>query len=102
VQTSGSGSYDGVYVSDEAGLTPTGTDHAILGCGTSAQCSPIQDVTGPENHPYRIETFVRDVINTGASGTWNERFVTVIVRDRGTTGNPLVFSETSAFDPGPS
>jgi len=102
VQTSGSGSYDGTYVSDEAGLTPTGTDHTILGCGTTPQCSPIQDVTGPENHPYRIETFIRDVTNAGATGTWKERFVTVIVRDRGASGNPLIFSETSAFDPGPA
>ena len=101
VQTSGSGSYDSVYVSDEAALTSTGTDHTILGCGTSAQCSPIQDVTGPENHPYRIETFVRDVANPGVA-TWKERFVTVIVRDRGTSGNPLLYSVTSAFDPGPS
>jgi competence protein ComGC len=102
VQTSGSGSYDATYVNDEAGLSPSGTDHTILACGASAQCLPIQDVTGPENHPYRIETFVRDVTNTNATGTWKERFVTVIVRDRGASGNPLLFSETSAFDPGPS
>jgi type II secretory pathway pseudopilin PulG len=102
VQTSGSGSYDGVYVSDEAGLTPTGTDHPIVGCGSSAQCLPIQDVSGPENHPYRIETFIRDVTNTGATGTWKERFVTVIVRDRAVSGNPLLMQVTSAFDPGPS
>jgi type II secretory pathway pseudopilin PulG len=102
VQTSGSGSYDATYVSDEAALTPTGTDHTILGCGTTAQCLPVQDVTGPENHPYRIETFIRDVTNTGATGTWKERFVTVIVRDRRVSGNPLLFSETSAFDPGPA
>jgi len=102
VQTSGSGSYDATYVSDEAALTPTGTDRTILGCGTTPQCLPIQDVTGPENHPYRIETFIRDVTNTGATGTWKERFVTVIVRDRRVSGNPLLFSETSAFDPGPA
>jgi Tfp pilus assembly protein PilE len=102
VQTSGSGSYDATYVSDEAALTPTGTDHTILGCGTTPQCLPIQNVTGPENHPYRIETFIRDVANTGATGTWNERFVTVIVRDGRASGNPLLFSETSAFDPGPA
>lgn len=102
VQTSGSGSYDATYVSDEATLTPTGTDHTILGCGTTPQCLPIQNVTGPENHPYRIETFIRDVANTGATGTWNERFVTVIVRDGRASGNPLLFSETSAFDPGPA
>jgi len=102
VQTSGSGSYDATYVSDEAALTPTGTDHTILGCGTTPQCLPIQNVTGPENHPYRIETFIRDVANTGAAGTWNERFVTVMVRDGRAAGNPLLFSETSAFDPGPA
>ena len=102
VQTSGNALYDATYVSDETGLTPSGTDHTILSCGSSAQCLPIQDVTGPENHPYRIETFVRDVTNTGATGTWKERFVSVIVRDRGTSGNPLLYSVTSAFDPGPS
>jgi Tfp pilus assembly protein PilV len=90
------------YVNDEAGLSPRGSDHTIASCGTTPQCSPIQDVAGPENHPYRIETFVRDVVNSGATGTWNERWVTIIVRDRGTTGNPVLFSETSAFDPGPS
>jgi type II secretory pathway pseudopilin PulG len=102
VTTSGSGSYDATYVSDEAGLTPRGTDHTIPSCGSSAQCLPIQDVTGPENHPYRIESFIRDVTNAGATGTWNERFVTVIVRDRGASGNPLLYSVTSAFDPGPA
>ncbi len=102
VKTSGSGSYDGTYVSDLAGLTPSGTDHTIVSCGSTPQCTPIQDVTGPENHPYRLETFIRDVVNTGASGTWNERFVTVIVRDRGLSTHPLLYSVTSAFDPGPS
>jgi Tfp pilus assembly protein PilV len=102
VKSSGSGSYDATYVSDAAGLSPAGTDHTILACGSTPQCLPIQDVTGPENHPYRIETFIRDVANTGAAGTWNERFVTVIVRDRGASGNPLLYSVTSAFDPGPS
>jgi Tfp pilus assembly protein PilV len=102
VTTSGSGSYDATYVSDLAGLTPTGTNHTIAGCGSTAQCTPIQDVSGPENHPYRIETFVRDVVNTGASSTWNERFVTVIVRDMAVSTHPLLYSVTSAFDPGPS
>jgi type II secretory pathway pseudopilin PulG len=102
VQTSGNGSYDADYVADEAALTPTGTDHTIASCGSTPQCLPIQDVTGPENHPYRIETFIRDVTYAGATGTWKERFVTVIVRDRAATGNPVLYSVTSAFDPGPS
>jgi type II secretory pathway pseudopilin PulG len=94
--------YDANYVTDEAGLSPSGTDHTISGCGTAPQCLPIQDVTGPENHPYRLETFVRDVTNTGATGTWNERMVTVIVRDRGVAGNPELLRQTTGFDPGPS
>jgi Tfp pilus assembly protein PilE len=102
VKTSGSGSYDSVYVGDAAALSPTGTDYTILGCGASAQCLPVQNVTGPENHPYKLETFIRDAVNSGAVGTWNERFVTVIVRDRGVTGTPIVFQETTAFDPGPA
>jgi len=103
VKTSGNGQYDATYVSDEAGLSPSGIDHTIT-CSdpTAAQCLPVQTVTGPENHQYKLETFVRDVANSGATGTWNERYVTVIVRDRGATGTPLLFSETSAFDPGPS
>ena len=102
-QTSGNGSYDATYVSDEAGLSPSGTDHTIT-CSdrSAAQCIPVQTVTGPENHQYKVETFIRDVVNPGASGTWNERYVTVIVRDKGVTGTPILFSETSAFDPGPS
>jgi Tfp pilus assembly protein PilE len=102
VQNSGNGAYDATYVSDEAALTPTGTDHTILGCGSTPECLPVQDVTGPENHAYRLETFIRDVVNTGASGTWKERFVTVIVRDRADSTHPLLFSITSAFDPGPA
>ena len=95
-------SYDATYVGDEAALTPTGTDRTISGCGSSAQCLPIQNVTCPENHPYRIETFVRDVTNAGATGGWTERVVTVIVRDRGVTGNPELTRQTAGFDKGPS
>jgi Tfp pilus assembly protein PilV len=102
-QTSGNQAYDATYVSDEAALSPSGTDHTITCTDpTAAQCMPVQTVTGPEGHQYKVETFVRDVANTGATGTWNERYVTVLVRDLGTTGAPLLFSETSAFDPGPS
>lgn len=101
--TGGRGNYDPTYVSDEAALSPSGTDHTITCTDpTAAQCLPVQTVTGPENHPYKLETFVRDVTNANAAGTWNERYVTVIVRDGQATGTPLLFSETSAFDPGPS
>ena len=101
-KTSGNGSYDATYVSDEAALSPSGTDHTIT-CSdpTAAQCKPVQTVTGSDNRQYKVETFVRDVTNPNASGTWNERYVTVLVRDNQATGKPLLFSETSAFDPGP-
>lgn len=107
-QTSGNASYDATYVSDETGLSPSGTDHTITCTDPRApQCLPVQTVTGPDNRQYKLETFVRDVANSTAGGhcancAWNERYVTVIVRDLGTTGAPLLFSETSAFDPGPS
>jgi len=107
-KTSGNAAYNATYVSDEAGLSPSGTDHTIT-CtdARAAQCIPVQPVTGSDNHQYTLETFVRDVANPNVTCssppcTWNERYVTVIVRDATATGTPIVFSETSAFDPGPS
>src|SRR6266404_8523663 len=79
-QTSGNGSYDSVYVSDETALNAaaSGTDVSISGCGTTPQCLPVQTVTGTDSKSYKLETFIRDVISFGA---WTERIVTVIVRN---------------------
>jgi type II secretory pathway pseudopilin PulG len=67
-----------------------------------AACKPVQDVTGPDGHTYRVDTYVNYVnndstlsIRTPASGLTLKR-VTIIVRDA-TTG-AIMARESSAFD----
>ncbi len=99
-KTSGNPSYDSTYVSDETALNAvtSGTDATISGCGTAAQCLPVQTVTGTDNKNYKLETFIRDVVSFGA---WTERIVTVIVRNPNVSGAPEIFRLTSGFDKGP-
>jgi Tfp pilus assembly protein PilV len=94
---------DAYYSTDEATLTPTGTDVTNASCDTtSAQCLPVQaSVKGSDGKNYRVETFVRDVTQTLTVGTTTERVVTVIVRDPNTSGTPSVYTVTAAFDQGP-
>lgn len=78
---------------------PSGTvnDVSISGCGTTANCLPIQTVTGTDHRSYRIETFVRDRLNNPGT-RWYERVVTVIVQDGSSSGDPEVVRLTSAYD----
>ena len=94
---------DAYYSTDEATLTPTGTDVTNASCDTtSAQCLPVQaSVKGSDGKNYRVETFVRDVTQTLTVGTTTERVVTVIVRDPNASGTPSVYTVTAAFDQGP-
>ena len=103
---------DAYYGTDEASLSPTGTDVTASSCTTSlAQCKPVQTVTGTDGKTYRVETFIRDVAQsltcTTATTTTTcgtsalERDVTVIVRDPNTSGAPKVYTATAAFDCGP-
>jgi Tfp pilus assembly protein PilV len=82
---------------------PSGTvnDVEIDSCGSSANCLPIQTVTGPDGRHYRIETYVRDEANS-PSIRWTERVVTVIVRDANQTSLPELVEMSTAFDRGPS
>jgi hypothetical protein len=78
---------------------PSGTvnDVTFAGCGATANCLPIQSVTGTDSRSYRIETFVRDRLNN--TGTrWYERVVTVIVQDASASGDPEILRMTTAFD----
>jgi hypothetical protein len=105
-------SKDATYVSDEAGLTPTTVSDVTLSCGTASYCLPVQctpaatcsypvtlseDPVGSDGKHYKVETFIRKV----ASGTTSETDVTVIVRDPNTSGTPVVYEATTAFDCGP-
>jgi Tfp pilus assembly protein PilV len=94
-------STDANYSSDEATLPGTGSDVTISGCGTSAQCSPVQTLTGSDHIRYKLETFIRALPN-GSVSTWTEKVITVIVRDETQSGTPQVFEEQTAFDHGPS
>ena len=96
---------DSTYSTDEASLSGTGTDatYSSSTCTTSlpAQSVPVQTVTGGDGHRYKLETFIRTMANPTAT-SWNEKVVTVIVRDLSTTGNPKVVTLQTAFDQGPS
>lgn len=97
-------SSDPYYSTDEAALSPTGTDYTNSTCDTSSpQCLPVQtSVKGSDGLYYRVETFVRNVTqNLQPSGTTTERDVTVIVRDPNTASTPIVFEATTTFDQGP-
>lgn len=78
---------------------PSGTvnDVTFAACGSTANCLPIQTVTGSDKRSYRIETFVRDRLNN--TGTrWYERVVTVIVQDASVAADPEILRMTTAFD----
>ena len=103
-------SSDAFYSTDEAAISPSGTDVTNASCDTtSAQCLPVQaSVKGSDGKNYRIETFILDVSQTlscqgvtGTCGTTTERDVTVVVRDPNTSGTPKVYTVSAAFDQGP-
>jgi Tfp pilus assembly protein PilE len=89
------------YSSDESALSGTGSDATISGCGSSAQCSPVQTLTGSDGKSYKLETFIRLLTNNSAS-SWTEKVVTVVVRNLSVSGSPKVLTIQTAFDHGPS
>jgi prepilin-type N-terminal cleavage/methylation domain-containing protein len=102
----------GTYVTANStdSTIPVSTDQAVSGqngdedcSGTPepAACLPVQNVTGPDGHLYRIETYVNYVNNdstlsvrTPAPDLTLKR-VTIVVRDA-TTGSVMA-RESSAF-----
>ena len=102
----------GTYVTANStdSTIPPSTNQAVAGqngdepCSTvdePAACLPVQNVTGPDGHTYRVDTYVNYVNNDGtlsvrtpASGL-NLKRVTVVVRD-GSTG-AIMARESSAF-----
>ena len=102
----------GTYVTANStdSTIPPSTNQAVAGqngdepCSTvdePAACLPVQNVTGPDGHTYRVDTYVNYVNNDGtlsvrtpASGL-NLKRVTVVVRD-GSAG-AIMARESSAF-----
>jgi type II secretory pathway pseudopilin PulG len=93
---------DATYSTDESAL-PSGTtgDVAIVGCGSSAQCSPVQTLTGPDNKSYKVETFIRLISTRGDGATRSEKLVTVVIRNASVSGSPKVTTLQTGFDSGP-
>jgi type II secretory pathway pseudopilin PulG len=103
----------GTYVTgnSEDSTIPPSTNQALAGangddtCPTTDEppaCLPVQNVTGPDGHAYRIETFVNYVnndstlsIRTPASDLTLKR-VTIVVRDAAT--GAIMARESSAFE----
>jgi type II secretory pathway pseudopilin PulG len=102
----------GTYVTANSAdsIIPPSTNQAVAGqngddgCPTVNEppaCLPVQNVTGPDGHTYRVDTYVNYVnndstlsIRTPASGL-TLKLVTIVVRD-GTTGS-IMARESSAF-----
>lgn len=103
---------DTYYHTDESSLIPSGgTDYTNPSCTTTtAQCKPVQTVTGSDGKSYRMETFTRNVTQAltctttttvPCSSSTSQRVVTVIIRDPNSSGAPKVYTATAAFDCGP-
>jgi type II secretory pathway pseudopilin PulG len=108
-QIPGSGTY--VTGNSDDSTIPPSTNQALAGangddaCPTADEppaCLPVQNVTGPDGHAYRVETYVNYVnndatlsIRTPASGLTLKR-VTIIVRDA--TSGAIMARESSAFE----
>jgi type II secretory pathway pseudopilin PulG len=103
-----SGTYVTANSSDST--IPPSTNQAVAGqngdeaCSDPlpAACKPTQDVTGPDGHTYRVDTYVNYVNNDGtlsirtpASGL-TLKLVTVVVRDAAT--GTIMTREQSAFE----
>jgi type II secretory pathway pseudopilin PulG len=104
---------DSTYLTahDEDATIPPSTGQAVAGqngddtCSTVDEppaCLPIQNVTGPDGHAYRLDTYVNYVENdetlsivTPASGLTLKR-VTIVVRDADT--GTILAREQSAFE----
>jgi Tfp pilus assembly protein PilV len=100
---------DAAYTSCSTGGTPSCTHLTDTNMGSKCTgsgavavafpgaCKPIQNVTGPDGHPYRVDTFVGAV--AGSAGPPAQRAhkdIVVVVRD-GRTGRVLARQE-SIFD----
>jgi type II secretory pathway pseudopilin PulG len=88
---------DGSYVNGV--VEPDGTFNDVKwNCGTSDyNCLPIQTRTGSDGHTYRVETFIRDVVEGTSDISFKVRNVWVIVRDPSQAGDPELLELHTAF-----
>ena len=93
-------SSDTYYSTDETALPGSGSDVTISSCGASAQCLPVQTITGGDHRTYKLETFIRMIANPSVSGSSRtEKIITVLVRNMSAGGAKVVTMQTG-FDSG--
>ena len=63
-------------------------DVTIASCGSSAQCSPVQTLTGADHKSYKVETFIRTPRQPEHFDAGSEKIVTVVVRNMSASGSP--------------
>jgi prepilin-type N-terminal cleavage/methylation domain-containing protein len=90
-------SSDAVYQGDQAlsGGLSNYTEACPAGAPSEA-CAPIQNVTGPDNRTYRVDTYVTLDDPTDSGAARDVRVVTVVVREGGTNRN--LVRQVSTFD----
>jgi type II secretory pathway pseudopilin PulG len=88
---------DAVYQGDQAlsGGLSNYTETCPAGAPSEA-CAPIQNVTGPDNRSYRVDTYVVLDDPTDSGAARDVRVVTVVVREGGT--NRTLVRQVSTFD----
>src|SRR5579871_1842192 len=99
-------STDPTYCTDKLALpgssSPCSTaDVTYAGCtSTLTQCKPVQTVTGSDNKPYKVETFIRLLSTRSDGATRSEKVVTVVVRNASASSTSKVLTMQTAFDSG--
>ena len=93
--------YNSAHTSDAQIPSSTGEVTSATHCVNPlpVECLPVQSVTGPDHHPYRVDTYVTTSTPTsGATVGRTVKQVTVIVRDRSKTTLPIMARNFSTFD----
>jgi prepilin-type N-terminal cleavage/methylation domain-containing protein len=107
IGVSGPGTTNSAYVADaacstHAGGTPPCGEFAIAGpcysafTGAASPCTVLQNVTGPDGHSYRIDTYI--VRNAPTATQRATKTVTVVVRDGVPATAPVLARVSSTFD----
>jgi type II secretory pathway pseudopilin PulG len=101
IPTSATDPYVTAHTSD-ANIPPstgevTGVTHCVA--PIPVECEPVQSVTGPDHHSYRVDTYITSTTpSAGATTGRAVKQVTVLVRDAAKTALPIIARNVSTFD----
>ena len=101
IPSSSTDAYNTAHTSDANIPVATGQVTAVAHCVSPlpVECLPVQTVTGPDHHPYRVDTYVTSTTPTSGVTTGRAvKQVTVIVRDGSNSALPIMARNFSTFD----